>query len=84
MFTENGPAIVAEIDGGPLSVDQAALASMTAHAAGCRRPLPGGLPAGYRRGGRGHPQQPQAHGRGGHLINPADPAVLRFLEELFR
>jgi esterase len=84
MFTNNGPAAVAEVNGGFLQVDRAALATIDrrAHAAGYCCPLPRGLPAGHPRDGHRDAQQPQAHGRGGHLINPADPVVLSFLQEL--
>ena len=83
MFTDNGPAILAEVTGGFLQVDQAALGTIdvpTLLVAAAQSPeafrqvidaMADALP-----NRRTHTVE------GGHLINPADPAVLRFLQDL--
>jgi esterase len=83
MFADNGPAILAEVTGGPLPVDQAALATidqptlLVAAAAS---------PEAFRQVTDAMvtalPNSRAFIVEGGHLINPADPAVLRFLQEL--
>jgi len=85
MFTDNGPAIVAEINGGSLQVDQSALASIdkptllvaAAHSPEVFRQVTDVMAAAM-------PNSRTFIVEGGHLINPADPAVLRFLRELPR
>jgi esterase len=83
MFADNSPAILAEVTGGHLGVDRAALTSIdkpTLLVAAASSPeafrqvtdaMATAIPNGHK-----------FIVQGGHLINPADPAVLRFLEEL--
>jgi|Tabmets5t2r1_1033131.scaffolds.fasta_scaffold01315_3 esterase len=85
LFSDNGPAILAEVNGGPLQVDQAALGTIdqptllvaaTDSLEVFRQTIDVVAAA-----------TPNSHRRivqGGHVINPADPVVLSFLEELFR
>jgi pimeloyl-ACP methyl ester carboxylesterase len=85
MFTDNGPAIVAEVTGGFLQVDQAALGTIdqptllvaAAHSPEAFRQVIDAMAAAL-------PNSRTHLIEGGHLINPADPAVLGFLEELAR
>lgn len=85
MFTDNGPAAVAEATGGFLQVDRAALASVdkptllvaAAHSSEAFRQVTDVMAAAL-------PNSRTFIVEGGHLINPADPAVLGFLEELVR
>jgi hypothetical protein len=85
MFADNGPAILAEVTGGSLQVDRAALASIdkpTLLVAAASSPeafrQATDAMATAMRNSRKYTVE------GGHLINPADPAVLDFLEELVR
>jgi esterase len=83
MFTDNGPAIVAEANGGHLQVDQAALASIdkptllvaAADSPQVFRQVTDAMAAAM-------PNRRKLMVEGGHLVNPADPAVLSFLQEL--
>lgn len=83
MFTDNGPAIVAELAGGSLQVDQAALSTINqptllvaaAHSPRAFRQVTDAMAAAM-------PNSRTFIVEGGHLINPAHPAVLRFLQEL--
>lgn len=85
LFTDNGPAAVAEATGGPLQVDRAALATIhiptllvaAAHSPEAFRQVTDAMAAAI-------PNSRTHLVEGGHLINPADPAVLGFLEELGR
>jgi pimeloyl-ACP methyl ester carboxylesterase len=85
MFADNGPVILAEVTGGPLQVDQAALASIdqpTLLVAAASSP------EAFRQVteamATAMPYSRKYTLEGGHLINPADPAVLDLLEELVR
>jgi esterase len=80
MFTDNGPAILAEVTGGFLQVGQAALATIdqpTLLVAAASSP------AAFRQVidamADAMPNRRTHTVEGGHLINPADPAVLGFL-----
>jgi pimeloyl-ACP methyl ester carboxylesterase len=83
MFTDNGPAILAEATGGPLQVDQAALADIdtptllvaAASSPEAFRQVTDAMATAI-------PNSRKFIIEGGHLINPADPAILRFLQEL--
>jgi pimeloyl-ACP methyl ester carboxylesterase len=85
MFTDNSPAILAEVTGGPLQVDQTALASVdkptllvaAAHSPEAFRQVTDAMATAM-------PNSRKYTVEGGHLINPADPAVLSFLQELPR
>jgi esterase len=85
MFADNGPAIVAEVTGGSLPVDQAALATIdqptllvaAAHSPEAFRQVTDVMATAM-------PTSRTFIVEGGHLIDPADPAVLSFLEELPR
>jgi pimeloyl-ACP methyl ester carboxylesterase len=85
LFTDNGPAIVAEVDGGSLQVDQAALSTIdmptlllaAADSPQAFRQVTDATAAAI-------PNSRTFIVEGGHLIDPADPAVLRFLQELLR
>ena len=83
MFTDNGPAILAELTGGFLRVDQTELGTIdvptlliaAAHSPEAFRQVINAMAD----------AMPNSHTHtveGGHLINPADPAVLRFLQDL--
>jgi esterase len=83
MFADNGPAILAEVNSGLLQVDQQVLATIdlpallvaAAHSPEAFRQVTDAMAA----------AMPNSHKHmveGGHLISPADPAVLRFLQEL--
>jgi pimeloyl-ACP methyl ester carboxylesterase len=83
MFTDNGPAIIAEANGGHLQVDQAALASIdkptlliaAADSPEVFRQVTDAM-------GAAMPNSRKHTVEGGHLVNPADPAVLSFLQKL--
>jgi pimeloyl-ACP methyl ester carboxylesterase len=85
MFTDNSPAILAEVTGGPLQVDQTALANVdkpallvaAAHSPEAFRQVTDAMATAM-------PNSRKYTVEGGHLINPADPAVLSFLQELPR
>jgi pimeloyl-ACP methyl ester carboxylesterase len=85
MFTDNSPAILAEVNGGPLQVDQAALAGIdkptllvaAAHSPEAFRQVTDAMATVI-------PNSRKYTVEGGHLIDPADPAVLSFLQELPR
>jgi pimeloyl-ACP methyl ester carboxylesterase len=85
MFADNGPAILAEVTGGSLQVDRATLASID-------KPTllvaAASSPEAFRQVtdamATAMPNSRKYTVEGGHLINPADPAVLDFLEELVR
>jgi esterase len=85
MFTDNSPAILAEVTGGPLPVDQAALATIdkpTLLVAAAHSPEAFGQVTDAMT--TAIPNSRKYTVEGGHLINPADPAVLGFLQELPR
>lgn len=83
MFTDNGPAILAEVTGGFLRVDQAELGTIdlptllvaAAHSPEAFRQVTDAMATAL-------PNSRTFIVEGGHLINPADPAVLRFLQDL--
>ena len=82
MFTDNGPAILAELNGGSLEVDSAALATIeqpTLLVAGADSP------EGFRQvtevTAAAIPNARTVLVEGGHLLNPAHPAVITFIEE---
>lgn len=83
MFTDNGPAILAEFAGGGLQVDPAALATI-------RQPTllvaAADSPAVFRQMTEAMaaaiPNARTVLVRGGHLVNPAEPAVLSFIQEV--
>ena len=82
MFADNGPAILAEVTGGPLPVDQAAPVTIdqptllvAAASPEVFRQLTDAMATAL-------PNSRTFIVEGGHLINPAAPAVLRFLQEL--
>lgn len=83
MFTDNGPAIVAEMAGQPLGVDVADLAAIgvptllvaAAHSPAVFRQVTDAAAAAI-------PGSRRFTVEGGHLIDPADPAVLRFVAAL--
>jgi esterase len=83
MFTDNSPAILAEVNGRFLQVDQATLATVdkptllvaAAHSPEAFRQVTDAMAAAL-------PNSRTFIVEGGHLINPADPAVLSFLQEL--
>ena len=85
MFTDNGPAILAEADSGLLQLDHAALATIdlptllvaAAHSPEAFRQVTDAMATAM-------PNSRKHTVEGGHLINPADPAVLSFLQELPR
>jgi esterase len=83
MFTANGPAIVAELRGGPLDVDKDLLGSI-----GQPTLIVGGKdspPAFAEVTNAMADAMPSAKVEwveGGHLINPAHPAVLRFVDDV--
>jgi pimeloyl-ACP methyl ester carboxylesterase len=82
VFIDNGPASVAELNG-LLQVDQATLASIdqptllvaAADPPGFFRQVTDAMAAAV-------PNSRTHMVEGGHLINPADPVVLRFLQDL--
>jgi pimeloyl-ACP methyl ester carboxylesterase len=85
MFADNGPAILAEVTGGSLQIDQAALASIdkpTLLVAAAHSPEAFGQVTAAM--ATAMPNSRTFIVEGGHLINPADPAVLEFLQELPR
>jgi esterase len=83
MFTHNGPAILAEVEGGELQTDAAALATID-------RPVllvaATDSPTEFREVSEAMadalPNARTALVGGGHLINPAAPDVLAFIEEV--
>lgn len=83
MFTDNGPAILAEIEGGDLEADAETLARI-------EQPTllvaASGSPPVFREVAeaiaRAIPKARTATVAGSHLINPADPAVVAFVEEV--
>jgi len=83
MFAANGPAIVAELRGGPLDVSREQLRSIvqpTLLVAGKDSP-----PAFAESTNLAAAAMPSARVEwieGGHLINPAHPAVLAFIDEV--
>jgi pimeloyl-ACP methyl ester carboxylesterase len=83
MFTDNGPAILAELRGGLLDVDPSALASIeqpTLLVAGSDSPDP------FRRGtelmAAAIPNSRRVQIAGGHIVDPAHPSVLSFIREV--
>lgn len=83
MFTDNGPAIVAELRGGDLQVDAAGLAAIdqpTLLVAAADSPVV------FRQAtdamAAAIPHARKALVGGGHLVNPAGPAVLGFIREV--
>ncbi|MEO8093210.1 MAG: alpha/beta hydrolase [bacterium] len=83
MFTQNGPAILAEVQGEGLNADAAALATID-------QPVllvaATDSPPEFREATEGMadalPNARTALVSGGHLINPADPEVLAFIAEV--
>jgi pimeloyl-ACP methyl ester carboxylesterase len=83
VFTENGPAIVAELRGGPLEPTEAQLRSLSqptllvtaADSAPIYADVTEALAAVI-------PQARVERVAGGHVINPAHPAVLAFVDEV--
>jgi esterase len=85
MFTDNGPAIVAEVDSWALPVEPAALAAidtptLLVAATDSREAFRQATDA----TAAAIPNSRKHLVGGGHLIDPADPAVLSFLQELSR
>jgi esterase len=82
MFTANGPAILAELRGGDLAVDTAALGTITTPTL-----VVSGTdsPEAFRRVtvalADAIPHARSAVVAGGHMIDPTDPAVLAFVSE---
>ena len=82
MFSDNGPAILAELAGGALPVDAAALARIqqptllvaAADSPEVFRQVTDMLAAAL-------PNARTVRVRGGHMVNPADPTVLSFIQE---
>lgn len=83
MFTGNGPAILAEVEGGGLQADAAAFATID-------QPVllvaATDSPPAFREATEAMedalPNARTSLVGGGHLVNPADPEVLAFVEEL--
>jgi esterase len=83
MFTDNGPAIAAELRGGPLQLAQADLAAIThptlllaaAHSPEAFRQATTAMATAL-------PNSHKLIVEGDHLIDPAAPEVLAFLEQL--
>ncbi|MBI3971668.1 MAG: alpha/beta hydrolase [Chloroflexi bacterium] len=83
MFTDNGPAILAEFRGGGLEVDAAALATIdkptllvaAADSPEAFRQVTEAMAAAM-------PNARTVLVAGGHLVNPAEPAVLRFIQQV--
>jgi pimeloyl-ACP methyl ester carboxylesterase len=85
MFTDNGPAILAELRGGSLDVDPSALATIyqpTLLVAASDSPEPFRL--GTARMAAAIPNSREVLVGGGHLVNPADPSVLNLVREVLR
>ena len=85
MFVGNGPAIVAELRGGVLDVDAEQLATIdrpTLLVAG--RDSPPAFAEVTHRMAAAMPSAQVAWVAGGHLVNPADPAVLDFVDRVLR
>lgn len=83
MFTDNGQAILAEFNGGPLDVDRASLSTIEQPAlllAASESPEP------FRRVtdamAQAIPNSRQVLVGGGHLVSPTEPAVMSFIEEV--
>jgi pimeloyl-ACP methyl ester carboxylesterase len=83
IFVANSPAIVAEVRGGPLAVTEEQLATIarpTLLVAG--RDSPPAFADAAIRLAEAMPQTRVEWVSGGHLINPAHPAVLAFVDEV--
>ena len=81
VFTNNGPAILAEIEGLNADLDDAALSAIehpTLIVGAAESPE--GLQRVAAKLASLLPNVEEARVEGDHLINPADPAVLRFVE----
>ena len=81
LFTANGPAIIAEVEGLNTELDDRALSTIehpTLLVAAAESPEP--LGAVNARLASLLPNAEEVRVEGGHLIDPADPAVLRFVE----
>ena len=81
LFTANGPAILAEIEGLNAGLDEEALAAIehaTLLVSAAESPEP--LRRVAARLASLLPNVEEVRVEGGHLIDPADPAVLRFVE----
>lgn len=83
IFTDNGPAIVAELRGGILDVSVEQLGSITQPTllVGGRDSLPALIEVADVMA-EAMPQARVEWVEGGHLIDPAHPAVLRFVDEV--
>jgi pimeloyl-ACP methyl ester carboxylesterase len=83
MLTQNGPAIVAEFEGGPLELDLARLATIESPAL---LVAASGSPEPFRdvtdRMARAMPNARVATVGGGHFVDPASPEVLSFVREI--
>jgi hypothetical protein len=64
MFTDNGPAILAEVMSGFLQLDQAVLAIDSPTLLGAAAHSPEAFRQGHQRDGHHNAPQPQTHGRG--------------------
>ena len=83
MFTANGPAIVAELRGGPLDIGAKQLGSIvqpTLLVAGKDSPL--AFAEATTLTAAAMPSAKIEWVEGGHLINPAHPAVLAFIDDV--
>ena len=83
LFTANGPAILAEVEGLNADLDEDALSSIehpTLLVSAAESPEP--LRRVAARLASLLPNVEEARVEGGHLIDPADPAVLRFVERV--
>jgi pimeloyl-ACP methyl ester carboxylesterase len=83
LFTANGPAIVAEFNGGESGLDEATLSAIeqpTLLVSASDSPEP------FRRVGErlaaALPNSEEVRVEGGHLIDPAHPAIIRFIERI--
>lgn len=83
MFADNGPAILAEFEGGGLEMDPVALARVqqptllvaAADSPDAFRQATDAMAAAI-------PKARTVLVGGGHLVNPAEPAVLSFIQEV--
>ena len=83
MLTENGPAIVAEFEGGPLELDLERLATIETPSL---LVAASGSPDAFRdvtdRMANAMPNARKVVVGGGHFVDPAAPAVLEFVREI--
>lgn len=81
MFKDNGPAILAEVNGGDLAVDPAVLSTINhptlivgaADSPGIFRDVNDRIAAAI-------PNSTEVVAEGGHMVDPAHPEVIRFLQ----